>query len=161
MKKVIGLDPGLNNTGWCILSFNNVYDISIIDSGIISTSNKNDIPDKLYKIYNSLLSITHSYEINEASIEKIFVNVNPKSSMSLCYARGISLLSLKASSIPVSEYSSTFVKKTITGNGHATKSQVLFMINSILKCNNLLIYDISDAIAVAICHIYYSKNRAL
>ncbi|QXK92322.1 crossover junction endodeoxyribonuclease RuvC [Neoehrlichia mikurensis] len=159
MKKVIGIDPGLNNTGWGILSFNNIYDISLVESGVISTLKESNTSDKLHKIYVSLTKIIQSYNIDEASIEKIFININPKSSISLCYARGISLLSLRISGIPISEYSPTFIKKSITGNGHATKNQILFMINNTLKCKNFPKYDISDALAVAICHIYCFKYK--
>lgn len=66
-------------------------------------------------------------------MEEVFINKNPRSSISLCYARGVLLLTLNTMNIQVFEYSSNYVKKSITGNGHAKKEQVHFMVEN-FKC---------------------------
>ncbi|QLK57436.1 crossover junction endodeoxyribonuclease RuvC [Ehrlichia ruminantium] len=156
---IIGIDPSLNSTGWAILSVhdNNYNEIRLVDNGSILTSNKKTIGERLNRIYSELLNILNSYKVDTASMEEIFINKNPKSSTLLCYARGVLLLTLNVACIPLFEYSANRVKKSITGNGHAKKEQVCFMIENILniKCHGT--YDISDAIAVAICHIYSIK----
>lgn len=152
----MGLDPGLNCTGWSILSVSK--DIKLIDKGTVVTNSKEDTGQRLRKIHTDVLDILRLYQVDSASMEEIFINKNPKSSISLCYARGILLLTLSTKDIPVFEYSTNYVKKSITGNGHAKKEQVSFMIEKILnvKCSGT--YDISDSIAVALCHAYSKKS---
>ncbi|AUO54318.1 crossover junction endodeoxyribonuclease RuvC [Ehrlichia canis] len=153
---VIGLDPGLNHTGWGILSIEK--DIKLVGNGVIKTNNKETPGQRLNKIHKELINILNSYQINSASMEEVFINKNPRSSISLCYARGVLLLTLNTMNIQVFEYSSNYVKKSITGNGHAKKEQVHFMVEKILNVEFKGTYDISDAIAVALCHAY-SKNN--
>ncbi|ACZ48809.1 Holliday (crossover) junction endodeoxyribonuclease [Anaplasma centrale str. Israel] len=157
----IGIDPGLEFTGWGVVSSLDSHSICLLDSGVISTRGISKESEKLYKIYVSLLSVLGMYRIEEASIEKVFVNSNPRSSMSLCYARAASTISVMSKGINIYEYSSTAIKKCITGNGMAPKDQVLFMvrnslgIGSDIKINN----HSSDAIAAALCHIYNTRVR--
>ncbi|QGR02105.1 crossover junction endodeoxyribonuclease RuvC [Ehrlichia ruminantium] len=156
---IIGIDPSLNCTGWAVLSVCNddLNKIHVVNNGAISTNSKETIGQRLYKIHNEFLNIIDSYKVNIASIEEVFINKNPKSSISLCYARGTILLTLSITNTPLFEYSANRVKKSITGNGHAKKEQVCFMVENILGIKCCDIYDISDAMAVAICHIYSMK----
>ncbi|AHX04569.1 crossover junction endodeoxyribonuclease RuvC [Ehrlichia japonica] len=154
--KIIGLDPGLSCTGWGVLSIDK--DIKLIDKGVIITNSKETTSQRLNKIHTDLLNILKLHSADSASMEEVFVNKNPKSSISLCYARGILLLTLNIINIPVFEYSTNYVKKLVTGNGHARKEQVHFMIEKILNIKCLGTYDISDAIAVGLCHAYSKKN---
>ena len=154
--KIIGLDPGLSYTGWGVLSIDK--GIKLIDKGIIITNSKETTSQRLKKIHTDLLNILKLHSADSASMEEVFVNKNPKSSISLCYARGTLLLTLNIINIPVFEYSTNHVKKSVTGNGHARKEQVHFMVEKILNIKCLGAYDISDAIAVALCHAYSKKN---
>ncbi|AAV87093.1 crossover junction endodeoxyribonuclease RuvC [Anaplasma marginale] len=158
---IIGIDPGLEFTGWGVVSSTNSQSVCLLDSGVISTRGISRESEKLYKIYVSLLSVLSLYKIDEASIEKVFINSNPRSSMSLCYARAASTISVMSRGIDIYEYSSTAIKKCITGNGMAPKEQVSFMVRSSLgikqdvEINN----HSSDAIAAALCHVYNTRNR--
>ena len=158
---IIGIDPSLNCTGWAVLSVcnDNRDKISLINNGSILTNNKETISKRLNIIHNEFLNILNLYEVNIASVGKVFVNRNPRFSISLCYPRGVLLLTLSiACCIPLFEYSASHVKKSVTGNGHAKKEQVCFMVENILGIKCYGTHDISDAIAVAICHIYSMKS---
>ncbi|MGN7618870.1 MAG: crossover junction endodeoxyribonuclease RuvC [Ehrlichia sp.] len=156
MKKIIGIDPGLNSTGWAVLSVDrdNKYLVDVVNNGSILTSSKENISKRLYKIHIEFLSVLNTYQVDSASMEEVFINKNPKSSMLLCYARCALILTLSIKGVPLFEYSTNYVKKSITGNGHAEKEQVHFMVEKILNTKFSDLYDISDAVAVALCHVY-------
>ncbi|MCU7611189.1 crossover junction endodeoxyribonuclease RuvC [Anaplasma capra] len=156
---MLGIDPGLEFTGWSVVSSLGIDSICLLDSGVISTREVCKENEKIYKIYNSLLSILNSYQVEEASIEKVFINSNPKSSISLCYARAASTISIMSRGVKIFEYSSTMIKKCITGNGMAPKNQVSFMVRNSLKIPQeiKIIHHSSDAMAAALCHIYNSR----
>ena len=157
MRKIIGLDPGLNTTGWGVLSVDDNNNICLLGNGTILTNSNENLSQRLHKIHIEFLNILNKYQVDSASMEEVFINKNPKSSISLCYARGILLLTLNIANVPVFEYAANYVKKSITGNGHAKKEQVHFMVEKILNVKCLGAYDISDAMAVALCHAYSKK----
>ncbi|PPR78940.1 MAG: Crossover junction endodeoxyribonuclease RuvC [Alphaproteobacteria bacterium MarineAlpha2_Bin1] len=154
---VLGLDPGLNNTGWGLIRVSGSA-LSHVDNGVIKISNKNTLPERLSLIYQSLLKIVESYSPNSAAVEEVFLNKNPNSTLKLGQARGISLLVPANYGIPVSEYSSTKIKKSLVGKGHAEKEQVRVMVKHLLPGCIINGYDAADALAVAICHSHYSTS---
>lgn len=160
MEFVLGVDPGLNNTGWGLISVNN-NSLMIVDSGVIKNNVKSLIQVKLLSIYNSLEHIISSYSISAISLEITFVNNNPMSALKLGYARSLVLLLAAKHNIELFEYAPNAVKKAITGNGHADKEQVRYMIEKLLniKLENLS-FDLSDALAIALCDIF-TRNRSL
>ena len=121
---VLGLDPGLNNTGWGLIKVIG-SNLRHIDNGIVKIEKNINLPEKLCVIYKSLLDIIEQYSPDTAAVEEVFLNKNPRSTLKLGQARGISLVVPANLGIPVSEYSSTKVKKAIVGRGHADKEQVL------------------------------------
>ncbi len=153
MRKIIGIDPGIRSTGWSIIT-SEKHSIKLIENGSISVKHTLSISDRLLRIFSELNKIITSFSPDEAAIEEIFINKNPKSSVTLCYARGIALLSLKAAKLNIKEYKTNFVKKSITGNGHADKLQVMFMVKQITQSTDIKCHNSSDATAVAICHAY-------
>ena len=161
MGKIIGIDPGLNNTGWGIISVDDNNNVYLVANGNISTNSKNSTSNRLKKIHTEFLNILNEYQIDSASMEEVFINKNPRSSISLCHARGALMLTLSTANVQVFEYSTNYVKKSITGNGHAKKEQVHFMVEKILNVKLSGTYDISDAIAVALCHAYSIKHNSI
>lgn len=156
--KIIGIDPGLNTTGWAVLEKKN-RSIYYLDSGKITTSNKQNMLARLGKINEELGSILLSYQPEFGAIEEIFVNKNPRSSLKLCHARGAILLTLSLYGVSnVSEYAPNYIKKNITGNGHATKEQVLILMQRMIKGLATINHDIADAIAICFCHTL-SENQ--
>jgi crossover junction endodeoxyribonuclease RuvC len=163
MTKIIGLDPGISKTGWAIININEKYDIELLNSGTISTNNSQSIGERLQVIFEQLKHLISLHSPDLAAIEKIFVNKNPKTSLTLGYARGIAILMLNIAKVPVSEYDANFIKKSITGNGHADKGQIIFMVQQIIKNIDIKCHHAADALATAICHAYsiaYSYTKA-
>ncbi|NSM56701.1 crossover junction endodeoxyribonuclease RuvC [Wolbachia endosymbiont of Atemnus politus] len=154
MVKIIGLDPGISKTGWAVIDLNEKSGIEFLGSDTISTDSKLSIGERLRIIFEQLKEVVSLYSPSEAAVEKIFVNRNPKSSLTLGYARGIVILVLEITELTVNEYDANYVKKSITGNGHANKDQVIFMVKQIVKDLNIKCHHAADALAIAICHAY-------
>jgi crossover junction endodeoxyribonuclease RuvC len=116
-------------------------------------------------LYEELTGVLDEYKPDEVAIESVFVNSNGHSTMKLCMARGVVMLVPGIRALRVAEYSATQIKKTLTGQGHASKSQVRMMVNATLSwrsaaatqsCDRM---DAADALAVAICHERYSHIK--
>nr|CAD7415785.1 unnamed protein product [Timema poppensis] len=147
-------DPGISKTGWAIISLNEKNNIEFLGGGTISTDGKLGTGERLHIIFEQLKKVIFQYSPNEAAVEKIFVNKNPKSSLTLGYARGVVILALKITKLTMNEYDANYVKKSITGNGHADKDQIIFMVKQIVKNLSIKCHHAADALAVAICHAY-------
>ena len=146
---ILGIDPGLRNTGFGIIKSEKNL-IAYISSGIVSTTNKGTHAERLRDIFVGVREIIAKYTPDYAVIEKVFVNSNPKTTLALGQARGASLTALALEEIPILELSSNEIKKSIVGNGHATKTQMQFMVKSLLCLNTEVCQDASDALASAI-----------
>lgn len=151
--KIIGIDPGSLKTGFGIIEFDG-YRLSFIDAGIIKVPPKRPIQERLVIIYNSLLEVLKRHNPQVASFEDIFSYKNPKSSLYLGYARATALLCVTMMGLPIYNYAPTVVKKILTGNGYATKEQIVKATKTILNLGGPLPQDASDALAIAICHAY-------
>ena len=90
----------------------------------------------------------------EAAVEQVFVNVNPKSTLLLGQARGAAICAAVTARLPVSEYTALQVKQSVVGQGHARKEQVQEMVRRLLKLPGLPGPDAADALACAICHAH-------
>ena len=153
---ILGVDPGLNNTGWAVVRKSGSL-IDYIKSGVIKTSPKEKLANRLLIINQAVQQIIKLYCPNQFAIEETFVNKNPLSSLMLGQARAASILAAASANLEVYEYASKFVKKTITGNGSAEKSQVGFMVKILAPKASLNSSDESDALAVAITHSNFCK----
>lgn len=148
--KVIGIDPGTRHFGYGIVDSTSM---NLIYADTINISYKLDVPQRLRFIYEALIQIVERYCPDEMVVEKVFAGKKIPSSFVLGYARAIAFLVAAQKQIPVYEYSSTEIKKTLTGYGKAHKIQIKSMIHRFLNINNRISYDCADALAVAICHI--------
>ncbi|MEA2104202.1 MAG: crossover junction endodeoxyribonuclease RuvC [Candidatus Cloacimonadota bacterium] len=149
---ILGIDPGTTATGYAFLQIENRKVIPI-DYGVIKVSRNLNLQARIEKIYERISELIKLYKPDQAGIEKIFHAKNVRSILSLGEARGVILLALQQQKIPTYEYSPREIKKAVVGNGNASKQQVQFMVNAILKIkvpeNS---YDVSDALAIALCH---------
>lgn len=159
MVKIIGLDPGISKTGWAVISLSKENNIEFLDGSTISTDSKMDVGQRLHIIFEQLQKIISLHSPDEAAVEKIFVNKNPRSSLTLGYARGVAILALQMTKLSINEYDANYIKKSITGNGHANKDQVIFMVKQIIKNVDVKCHHTADAIATAICHAYNPNYR--
>ena len=154
MIRVLGLDPGLRNTGWSILEKDGSK-IRFIAAGVLHSNEENALPERLVELHQGVLKIIESYEPDEAAIEEIFVNMNPNSTLKLGQARAAVMLAPALKSLRVGEYTPNQIKKMIVGTGHADKAQVDMMVRSLLKTvPEKIPPDASDAIGIALCHLF-------
>ena len=152
MAKIIGIDPGLTKTGWGVIEvINNSF--KFIASGTIRTDSAMDLTRRLHHLHVNLIEAVKLYAPVEAAIEETFINSNPASSLKLGHARGSLMLSLGLCGLPVSEYSTTAIKKAVVGAGRAEKHQVARMIQILLPQAKFETEDEADALATAICHV--------
>ena len=150
--KIIGIDPGLVQTGYGIINVSN-NQISLIDYGIIKPPPKDPLANRLLTIFNDVCEIISNYNPQIFAIEEVFYGKNIKSAMRLGQARGASMVAAASKEIPIYEYSARKVKQSITGNGNAHKTQVQFMVKAELKMDhNPEPMDAADALAIALCY---------
>ena len=150
--KILGLDPGLRVTGYGVIDKTGST-LSYITSGCIKSPD-GELPDRLKNILNSVQEVISCYAPGEVAVEKVFVNVNPQSTLLLGQARGAAICAAVAQNLPVSEYTALQVKQAVVGNGHATKEQVQEMVKRLLKLSGHPSPDAADALACAICHAH-------
>jgi crossover junction endodeoxyribonuclease RuvC len=150
-RVILGIDPGLQHTGWGII-FNEGNSFKFIDAGVINTNPKDDLANRLKFLSEELTKIIKNNKITEAAIEETFVNKNNLSSLKLGHARGALMVTVSLAGISLAEYSATKVKKSIVGVGRAEKGQIGMMVKVLLPNAKFTSEDAADALAVAICH---------
>lgn len=157
MTRILGIDPGLQHTGWGVIEISG-NQLSFVDCGVIHSDPKQDTALRLQHIHNELQKVILIQKPQEAAVEETFINKNAGSSLKLGHARGAILLSLSLGGLAVDEYSTNLVKKSVVGKGHADKNQVAMMVRSLLPTSTAKSADASDALAVAITHAHHRRN---
>jgi crossover junction endodeoxyribonuclease RuvC len=151
---IIGVDPGTILTGFGIIKYQD-NKLIYIHSGIIKPPITKEIPPRLEIIYDELNKLIKKYNPSQFSIETAFYNKNVQSVLKIGYVRGISLLVAQHNNLEISEYSPREIKKSVVGNGGASKEQVQFMIKKLMSLKkDFPKFDESDALAIAICHAF-------
>ncbi len=153
MTIILGIDPGLQHTGWGIISMK-INQLSFIACGTIHSNPKDSMAQRLQQLHDGIKQAITLYHPHEVAIEETFVNKNNISSLKLGQARGAIILSIALCGFDVAEYSTNLVKKSVVGMGHADKNQVAMMVKTLLPSSNAAGADASDALAVAICHAH-------
>jgi crossover junction endodeoxyribonuclease RuvC len=148
---ILGIDPGLRTTGFGVIEKQGTK-LRYIASGTIKTGLEGALPPRLKVILNGVSEIVATYRPDCAAIEKVFVNVNPHSTLLLGQARGAAITALVGADLDVAEYSPTQIKQSVVGTGKAAKPQVQDMVARLLKLPGLPGTDAADALGVAICH---------
>jgi len=149
---ILGIDPGLRTTGFGVIQKVG-NKLRYIASGTIK-SGEGDLPQRLKVILDGVAQVAATYKPDCAAIEKVFVNVNPQSTLLLGQARGAAICALVTHELNVSEYSPTQLKQAVVGTGRATKAQVQDMVARLLALPGLPGSDAADALGVAICHAH-------
>ena len=152
--RVLGIDPGLNITGYGLVE-TGAEGQKLIEAGEIKSKASLPLEQRLFELYNGLEAVTKDLLPDVLAVEELYSHYkHPKTAVIMGHARGVLFLVAGKADIPVFSYSATRVKKSLTGRGHASKEQVAKMISSILKSGEIDGHpDITDAVAVALCHI--------
>jgi len=150
--RILGIDPGLRITGFGVLDKVG-QKLVYVASGCIKTPAE-ELPERLKVILNSLSEVIATHQPQQVAVEKVFVNVNPQSTLLLGQARGAAICAAVLAELPVAEYTALQVKQAVVGNGHAKKEQVQDMVQRLLILSGSPSPDAADALACAICHAH-------
>jgi crossover junction endodeoxyribonuclease RuvC len=151
--RILGIDPGLGVTGYGVLEKRGAA-LAYVASGRIVSNPKDALALRLSTILEGLNQVIASFGPAEVAVEKVFVNVNPNSTLLLGQARGAAICAAVLAHLPVSEYTALQVKQSVVGQGHARKEQVQEMVKRLLRLSGVPGTDAADALACAICHAH-------
>lgn len=150
--RILGIDPGLRVTGFGVIDVDG-QQLNYVASGCIKAG-IGELPERLKIILSSLGVVIAQHKPDQAAVEKVFVNVNPQSTLLLGQARGAAICAAVLAALPVGEYTALQVKQAVVGNGHAKKEQVQLMVQRLLSLSATPSPDAADALACAICHAH-------
>jgi len=159
--RILGIDPGLRCTGFGVVE-SEAGDLRYVASGTITTQSvdSGQLPLRLGVIFDGVRELAARYAPACASVEIVFVNVNPQSTLLLGQARGAAIAALVAGGVEVAEYTALQMKRAIVGHGHAKKEQVQQMVARLLALPALPGTDAADALGLAICHAHAARTFA-
>ncbi|MDE3011105.1 MAG: crossover junction endodeoxyribonuclease RuvC [Pseudomonadota bacterium] len=156
--RILGIDPGLRVTGYGVIERTGnrlVY----VASGAIR-SGEGELPERLGVLFRSLGEVLATHAPQQVAIEKVFVNVNPQSTLLLGQARGVAIAAAVHRELVVAEYTALQIKQAVVGHGHAEKGQVQEMVKRLLALDRAPASDPADALACAICHAHTAATNA-
>jgi crossover junction endodeoxyribonuclease RuvC len=153
--KILGIDPGLRITGFGVIEQTGGK-LRYVTSGCVR-SGHGELAGRLKIILEGLGEVIAANRPEQVAIEKVFVNVNPQSTLLLGQARGTAICAAVIAGLPVAEYTALQVKQAVVGKGHAKKEQVQHMVRRLLALPGDPSPDAADALACAICHAHGGK----
>ncbi len=158
--KILGIDPGSLVCGYGVINSRG-KSLSVLEYGIVKVSLKNySLEYRIKEIFERLTHVISRNTPDAAAFETIFYSKNAKSLIKLSHARASAMLAVVMAGIPIFEYSPREVKQSVTGRGNASKEQVQFMVKKLLSIEETLdLFDITDALGVAICHSFRYKQK--
>jgi crossover junction endodeoxyribonuclease RuvC len=150
--RILGLDPGLRVTGFGLIDTLG-QQMRYVASGCIKTAD-GELPGRLKTLLDGVREVIATYQPDQVAVEKVFVNVNPQSTLLLGQARGAVICGAVSCDLPVFEYTALQVKQAVVGHGKAHKDQVQHMVQRLLSLSASPQADAADALACAICHAH-------
>lgn len=158
-KKILGIDPGSRTTGYAVLVQENTsYSVEVCD--VLRMEKMESHNDRLQYIFDEVTRLVKEFKPDECAVETPVYGVDPLAMLKLGRAQAAAILAITNQGIHVAEYYPKMVKKSITGNGNASKQQVAFMLDKLLKMpDGKLSQDATDALSVAWCHFTHSDRH--
>jgi crossover junction endodeoxyribonuclease RuvC len=148
----MGVDPGAAVTGYGVVARSGAA-VSLLECGIVRTDPGMPLPQRLREIYEGVTEVLERHKVTSVAVEGVFYAKNARTSIILGHARGAILLAATMKDLQVSEYSPAEIKNAVTGTGRATKEQVQFMVQKLLRLKEPpRPSDAADGVAVAMCH---------
>jgi crossover junction endodeoxyribonuclease RuvC len=156
--RILGVDPGLEITGWGIIDAAGRH-LKLLEAGIIRTSPGHKLQDRLNRIYDNLISVIEDSSPEVAAIEKLYSHYkHPTTATLMGHVRGVAYLAIVKKKLALFEYPAKRVRKAVVGRGSATKEQVARMVQAYLTLKQPPDpLDVSDALALAIAHAFITK----
>jgi crossover junction endodeoxyribonuclease RuvC len=162
--RILGIDPGLQVTGYAVLEVSPARPL-VREAGIIRSAEKRtpaDMASRLLSLYTGIVEVMEEFRPNVIAVEQLYSHYeHPQTAILMGHARGVIFLAAGQRGLPVISYAATRIKKTITGNGRASKDQVQRTVQRELGLAQLPEpADVADALAAALCHYYVQKLPA-
>jgi crossover junction endodeoxyribonuclease RuvC len=154
--RILGIDPGLLVTGFGVIDKSGSR-LAYVSSGCIRVP-AGELSARLKSILEGLREVISVHQPEQVALEKVFVNVNPQSTLLLGQARGTAICAVVDAGLPLTEYTALQVKQAVVGQGHAGKPQVQEMVKRLLRLPGLPGRDAADALACAICHAHAGQG---
>jgi crossover junction endodeoxyribonuclease RuvC len=161
--RILGVDPGLNTSGYAVIE-RSENRISIVEAGIVSggPAASADLGARLQAIHEGIAEILAGFQPAALAIEELYSHYErPQTAILMGHARGVICLAASQAGIPIRSYASTQVKRILTGNGRAPKTQIQSAI-----CREFGLRqapeppDVADALAIALCHLHLARDLA-
>jgi crossover junction endodeoxyribonuclease RuvC len=165
MSRILGLDPGLQVTGYAVVEATPQGPVHR-EAGVIRSAHDgrdtSELADRVKVLYDSLVEILDEWKPGVLAVEQLYAHYDhPRTAILMAHARGCYFLAAAQRGIPTVSYAPARVKKTITGHGRATKEQMQAAIQRELNLAKLPEpHDVADALAIALCH-YYSTATTI
>lgn len=157
--RVLGIDPGSGVTGYGVIERRG-KSLCCVDCGTI-TGGQGPLPDRLVTVYEGLLAVLEAFRPSSVAIENAFLGRNVRALAVMSQARGVLVLAARRAELPVFEYTPREIKLSVVGTGRASKSQVAYMVTSLLRLSDGgLPRDATDSLAVALCHLHRNGSRS-
>ncbi len=159
--RILGIDTGLANTGYGIIDAED-QQYHIVEGGLVTTSSDDELSLRLRQIYEALEGVIDEFDVGCMVVEDLYAEYpHPRTAIMMGHARGVIVLAAAQSDVPVESYPASLVKKSLTGNGRASKDQVRRMVVQTLNLTEAPGPDhVSDALALAICHAAPARGRS-
>lgn len=160
-QRVLGIDPGLNITGYAVVEKVGGK-LKLVEAGVVRGKSRGDMPARLKEVFDGVTDVIESLKPTDLAIEELYSHYErPKTSILMGHARGVICLAAQQAGLAIRSYAATQIKLLLTGNGRAPKSQVQRAI-----CREFGLAappeppDVADAMAIALCHHYLSNKTS-
>ncbi|HEX3147694.1 MAG TPA: crossover junction endodeoxyribonuclease RuvC [Gemmataceae bacterium] len=159
--RILGIDPGLNTTGYAVIEVQPIGP-RLVEAGVIKSQESRAAADmslRLKAIYDGVIETIDQFRVTDLAVEQLYAHYDhPRTAILMGHARGVILLAGGQRNLKVASYASTQVKKAVTGSGRAGKEQMqLAMLREFQLKEMPEPHDVSDAMAIALCH-YYQRD---
>ncbi len=152
---VLGVDPGTAVTGYGVVARAGDGAVSLLECGVIRTHPRAPLAERLRDIHEGVLEVIGRRQPTVIAVESAFYSKNVRTAMVLGHARGVILLAAALRDLPLAEYPPAEVKSAVVGAGAATKEQVGFMVQRLLRLKEPpKPHDAADGVAIALCHCF-------
>ena len=159
-QRILGIDPGLNTTGYGVIDVDAVGNVTLVEAGIVRSAPKDPIESKLAEIHQGVCEVIQAHRPQVMALEQLFSHYErPRTAILMGHARGVICLAARNEGLPVRSFEPTRVKKVMTGNGRAPKHQIQLAVKLQLGLQTVPEpADVADALAIALCGHHLGNN---
>lgn len=159
--RILGIDPGLNITGYGVIEACG-RSLRVCEAGVVRSVRGHTLSERLTEIFDGVCDVIRSYQPEAMALEELYSHyARPRTAILMGHARGVICLAAAQAGVPMTSYASTLIKKTLTGSGHAGKPQIQRAVKyelALLEAPDPP--DVADALALAICHFHLKDKPA-